>query len=226
MSHCPDCHFPVDPAWRFCPMCATALPSRALPPVAALLELADADLQTWLARTERPDLVRALADPAWEPLKLRVLANLPSGARHILEDEWSYLHPDEEATARAQRALLNLAADLQELGVLVLPEPNDAWVTLGTGLLHLDEQLEAVVAAMGAENIRWALPRIDKRTLILCLFAASPAMKAAFYSEMSTRAVALMEEEIHFQERLPLAEIETAREALWAILAESGEPRI
>jgi flagellar motor switch protein FliG len=203
-----------------------ALPSRKLPPLAALLELPDLELQGWLARAERTDLITALTDPVWAGLKTRVLANLPSGARHILEDEWAYRHPDAEATPRAQHALLTLAADLDEAGILALTPPRSDWVTVASGPLHLDDQLEAVVAALDENDLRWALAKVDRETLTRCLFAASPAMKGAFYNQMSARAGAMMEEEIGFLGRLSLAELEAARELLWAVLAESGEPRL
>jgi len=89
----------------------------------------------------------------------------------------------EKATTRAQRALQQGAAD-------------EVWVTPENTGDFADLELEAAVTALDESGIQWVLQAVDKKTLTLALFAAGSATRRAFYDQMSSRAVALMEEEI------------------------------
>lgn len=91
-----------------------------IPDLAALLRLRDLELQELLQGLNRQDLMRAFQDPAWEPLKSRVMTSLAKEMVRNLEDEWGYVKPNLEATARAQRILQSLAMELEELGRLRL----------------------------------------------------------------------------------------------------------
>lgn len=215
---CPKCGHPRESEWRFCPMCARELEPMSdprMPELSALVACPDRDIQELLRRIENPDLVHALADPTWEPLKARVLSNVSKGAQRLLEDEWSYRNSDDASMARAQRRVLQHALELDEWGYIRLPRAGEVWVTPKNLETYADPDLEAAVAALDEAGILRVLKGMDKKTMTLALFAASPANRRAFYDQMSTRAVELMEEEIRETlDALRLEDLQTAQAEL------------
>ena len=200
VAPCPRCSGPREPAWRFCPMCGEPLAPDAglkLPDLATLLRLRDRELRELLRRLERADLLAALGDPAWAPLKAKVQPNLPQAAVRDLEDEWAYRPFDPEAAAAAQGTIRRVAAELDEAGCLTLKwDDGRVWLTPANVAGYRDAGLEAAVAGLDPAEIMRLLETVDQRTLALVLFACAGATRRVFYDQMTERTERVFEEEL------------------------------